>query len=115
MSTDAEPTMTDVAQVADLVTITPESTVSRTVLKADGATVVLFAFDAGQELSEHTAAVPVLIQALSGRFEVTAAGRTVDLVPGGVIHLGARLPHAVLAREPGTFLLTLLDPRWASG
>ncbi len=113
MSADAPATMTYVERVTDLAAITPDSTVSRTVLKADGATVVLFAFDAGQELSEHTAAVPVLIQALSGRFQVTAAERTVELVPGGLIHLDTRLPHAVLAVEPGTFLLTLLDPRSA--
>ncbi len=64
-------------------------------LKADGARLVLFSFDEGQELTEHTAAMPVLLQALDGHFEITADGRTVDLRPGDVIHLGARLPHAV--------------------
>jgi quercetin dioxygenase-like cupin family protein len=111
MSDDMNPTMTDLMEVAALVDVAPDSTVSRTVLKAEGARLVLFSFDAGQELTEHTAAVPVLLQALDGHFEVTAAGRTVDLRPGGVIHLGSRLPHAVLAREPSRLLLTMLDPR----
>jgi quercetin dioxygenase-like cupin family protein len=111
MSDDVNLTMTDLAEVAALVEVAPDSTVSRTVLKAEGARLVLFSFDAGQELTEHTAAVPVLLQALDGHFEVTAAGRTVDLRPGGVIHLGTRLPHAVLAREPSRLLLTMLDPR----
>ncbi len=111
MSDDVKPVMTDLADVAALVAVAPDSTVSRTVLKADGARLVLFSFDAGQELTEHTAAMPVLLQALDGEFAITADGRTVALVPGGVIHLGARLPHAVVAKVPSRLLLTMLDPR----
>lgn len=108
---DVNLSMLDLADIADLVEVAPESTVSRTILRAEGLRLVLFAFAAGEELSEHTAAMPVLLQALDGRFEITAAGRTVELVPGGVIHLGTRTPHSVLAREPGRLLLTMLDPR----
>jgi quercetin dioxygenase-like cupin family protein len=111
MPDHANLTMTDLPDIASLVDVGPDSTVSRTVLKAEGARLVLFAFDAGQELTEHTAAMPVLLQALDGHLEVTAAGRTVDLRPGDVVHLGTRLPHAVLATEPSRLLLTMLDPR----
>lgn len=107
--------MTDLAEISSLVEISPESTVSRTVLRADGVRLVLFAFDTGQELSEHTAAMPVLLQVLDGHLEVTAAGRTVDLRPGGVIHLTSRLPHAVIAKEPTRMLLTMLDARPSHG
>ena len=103
--------MSYLADIGSLVEVAPDSTVSRTVLKADGARLVVFSFDAGQELSEHTAAMPVLLQVLDGRLTVTAAGRSVQLAPGGVIHLTARLPHAVLALEPSRLLLTMLDPR----
>ena len=103
--------MTYLADVGSLVEVAAEATVSRTVLKAEGARVVLFSFDAGQELTEHTAAMSVLLQVLDGRLTVTAAGRSVQLAPGGVIHLTARLPHAVLALEPSRLLLTMLDPR----
>lgn len=115
MSTDdagTEPAaMTYLAELGPLVEVAPDSTVSRTVLKAEGARLVLFSFDAGQELSEHTAAMPVLLQVLDGRLTVAAAGRSVDLAPGGVVHLPARLPHAVLALTPSRMLLTMLDPR----
>lgn len=104
-------TMTDVPGVASLADVAPDSTVSRTILKAEGARLVLFAFDRGQELTEHTAAVPVLLQALDGSFQITAAGRTVTLAPGDVLHLGSRTPHAVVATEPSRLLLTMLDPR----
>jgi quercetin dioxygenase-like cupin family protein len=50
--------MQDLSDVASLVEIQQEATVSRTVLKAEGARVVLFSFDAAQVLTEHTAAVP---------------------------------------------------------
>jgi quercetin dioxygenase-like cupin family protein len=103
--------MSDLAEVGPLVEIATDSTVSRTVLTAEGARLVLFAFDAGQELTEHTAAVPVLLQVLDGALLVTASGREVTLRPGGVVHLPSRLPHAVHALEPSRMLLTMLDPR----
>lgn len=104
--------MSHLDDVASLVQVAPEATVSRTVLKAQGARLVLFAFDAGQELTEHTAAVPVLLQVLDGRLSVTAGGgATVDLLPGGVVHLPARMPHSVVAPIPTRLLLTMLDAR----
>ena len=42
-----------------------------------GGNVVLFSFDTGEELSEHTAAMPVFVQTLKGRLKVTGNGRTV--------------------------------------
>ena len=103
--------MEHIAAVGDLIEVAPDSTVSRTVLKAQGARVVLFAFDAGQELSEHTAAVPILLQVLDGRLRVGAGGQRVELVAGGLVHIGARVPHDVYAQEPTRMLLTMLDPR----
>jgi quercetin dioxygenase-like cupin family protein len=110
MSDDAAP-MTYVQHAADLVEVAEDSTVSRTILKGEGARIVLFSFDAGQELSEHTAAMPVIIQALDGSLEITADGRTVTLEPGDVIHLQTRVPHTVLASKPSRLLLTMIDNR----
>jgi quercetin dioxygenase-like cupin family protein len=114
MSDDVNLAMMDLTDVASLVEVAPDSTVSRTVLKAEGARLVLFSFDEGQELTEHTAAVPVLLQVLDGRLRVAAGGEQIDLVPGGVVHLAERAPHSVLALEPTRMLLTMLDPRVAS-
>ncbi|MBK8447946.1 MAG: cupin domain-containing protein [Micropruina sp.] len=100
--------MTEIADLAALVQVQPQSTVSRTVLKAEGTNVVLFAFDTDEELREHTAAIPVLLQTLEGTFDITADGRTVTLRPGDLIHLRARLPHAVKALEPSKLALFLL-------
>lgn len=107
--------MQSIEDLASLVEVTEGSIVSRTVLRADGARVVLFGFDAGEELSEHTAAVPILLQALDGRLRITADGGTVELVPGCLVHIGARVPHEVVALEPSRMALVLLDPRASGG
>lgn len=100
--------MTYLPDIASQVAVAEDSTVSRTLLKGDGVNLVLFSFDTGQELSEHTAAVPVLLQAVDGRLDVTVGERTVPLSPGDVIHLAARVPHSVVAREPSRLLLTMV-------
>ncbi len=93
------------------IAVTPDSTVSTTVIRAEGVRLVLFAFDEGEELSEHTAAMPVLLQTISGRLQVSASGDSQELTPGGVIHLDSREPHSVVAAEPSVMLLTMLDSR----
>lgn len=102
---------TALADVTELVQVQPGATVSRTVLRAAGVRVVMFAFDVGQELTEHTAAMPVLLQVLEGRLGITADGRTEELLPGGLMHLDTRVPHAVFAHEPSLLVLTMLDGR----
>ncbi|QIK83862.1 cupin domain-containing protein [Sanguibacter sp. HDW7] len=100
--------------LADLGTLAPvqeESTVSRTVLRADGVRVVVFAFDAGQVLTEHTAAMPVLLSVLDGHLRVVADGTTHELVPGALLHMATRVPHSVEAIAPSRLVLTMLDAR----
>jgi quercetin dioxygenase-like cupin family protein len=45
--------------------------VSRTILAGKGGNVTLFAFDAGQGLSEHSAPFDAVVQVLEGEAEVT--------------------------------------------
>lgn len=103
--------MEHIPELAGLVEVADQATVSRTVLRAEGLRVVLFTFDAGQELTEHTAAVPIALQVLSGRLRVGADGQQVELAPGGLVHIGARVPHEVLALEASKMALFMLDPR----
>lgn len=101
-------TMSFIDQLEPLVQIQEEATVSRTVMSVEGANVVLFTFDKGQKLSEHTAAMPVFVQVLKGKLEVTGGGETVKLVPGGLVHFTTRLPHAIRALEPSVMMLTMM-------
>lgn len=103
------PIMTDVQDIASMIQINEQATVSRTVMHCEGMRLVLFSFDKDEILSEHTAAMPVILQTLEGALEITADGRTVILRPGDVIHFGTRLPHAVRALEPSKLALFMLD------
>ena len=82
--------------------------VSRTVLSAEPARVVLFGFAAGQELTEHASPARALVQILSGRCDWTIGGEKRTLGPGDLLHLPPGLPHAVRALEPFSMLLTLI-------
>lgn len=84
------------------------STVSKTLLRAEGVNVVLFSFAAGEELSEHTAAMPVLVETLEGELEITADGKNITLLPGGLVHFTTRLPHAVKAIKPSKMVLYMM-------
>lgn len=88
--------------------IPPDSILSRTIHADSQVKVVLFEFDAGQELSEHTAATPAIIQILRGEALLTLGDEQVEARPGTWAHMPARLPHAVLARTPLVMLLTML-------
>ncbi len=46
---------------------------------------------------------------VEGHLRVTADGQDVDLVPGGLLHMQARLPHAVVALEPSKLALIMVD------
>ena len=85
-------------------------TLSRTLFQDDLVKVVVFGFAAGEELSEHTASRPAIVQVLRGELALTLAGEPVTAREGAWIHMAAGLRHAVHARVPSLMLLTLLGP-----
>lgn len=94
--------------VAAQVEIPEEGTLTRVLYRDDQIRVVVFAFDEGQELTDHTAAVPALVQVISGRIRLDLDGAPVELEPGSWVRMEANLTHAVSALEPSVMLLTLL-------
>ena len=91
-----------------------DSIVSRTVYHDDRLKAILFAFAPGQELSEHTASVPAIIQILEGDCQVTLGGDAYEAHPGFWAHMPARLAHSLLARTPVKMLLLMLSEAQAS-
>jgi quercetin dioxygenase-like cupin family protein len=69
---------------------------------------VVFGFDAGQALSEHTASRPALLQILRGEARLTLASDTVEVAAGSWAQMPAGLPHSVYAMTPLLMLLVLL-------
>ena len=82
--------------------------VSRQITKSDGGNVTLFAFDEGQELSEHTAPYDALVHILDGEAEITLSGKPYLLNPGDCIIMPANEPHALRATSKFKMLLTMI-------
>jgi quercetin dioxygenase-like cupin family protein len=96
------------SRLLDLVSVAPEATVSRVLLRSSGGSVTLFAFAARQELSEHTAPFDALVHVLEGELELTIGGQRVRTRPGEVVLMPANVPHALLAASDAVMLLTML-------
>jgi quercetin dioxygenase-like cupin family protein len=94
--------------LTDEIEIQAGATVSKVLVKDGPVRVVLFAFDAGEELTEHTAALPVVIQVVSGSITVAASGERHHLNADGWLWLEASEPHTVVADEPARMLLTMI-------
>ena len=82
--------------------------VSKEILKTSSGTVTVFAFDAGQGLSEHTAPFEVLVNVIDGEAEVTISGTAHTLSEGQMIILPANQPHALKANKRFKMLLVML-------
>jgi len=97
-----------VLRAGDLVTYQAGAVVSRTIVNQKTGTVTLFAFDAGEALSEHTAPYDALAQALDGEAEITIAGQPFHLDAGDMIIMPANQPHAVKALKNFKMMLTMI-------
>jgi quercetin dioxygenase-like cupin family protein len=94
--------------LATLVEYSPDSIVSRTIAENENRTVTLFAFDAGQGLSEHSAPFNAFVQVLEGEAELTIGGQAVRATPEAVVPMPANVPHAVRAPERFKMLLVMI-------
>jgi len=95
-----------VVEVAELIKYQTGAIVSRTLIKKATGSVTLFAFDTGQELSEHTAPFDALVHVLDGETEITISGKPLRLTAGEMIVMPANKPHAVKA--VGQFKMMLI-------
>lgn len=94
--------------LAKLVEIGPGAVVSRTVSKGSAGTLTAFAFDQGQELSEHSAPFDAYVQVLEGKVLLTIGGEPVPADVGDIVLMPANIAHAVKAITPMKMLLTML-------
>ncbi len=95
-------------RLATLLDYAPGAVVSRALAKASGGSVTLFAFDVGQELSEHTAPFDALVEVLDGEVELTIGGAPVVASAGETVLMPANVAHAVKARTRFKMLLTMV-------
>lgn len=98
----------EIRRVVDMVSYQEGAVVSRVVLKRETGNVTLFAFAAGQELSEHTTPYDALVQVVDGEAEISVAGRPYRLREGEMLLMPAHQPHALKAVSPFKMLLTMI-------
>ncbi|HSQ39743.1 MAG TPA: cupin domain-containing protein [Anaerolineales bacterium] len=98
----------EILNLAEMVSYQTGSVVSRQIIKADAGNVTLFAFDADQELSEHTAPFDALVHVVEGEAEILISGNSFHLKTGEAIVMPANEPHAVKAIGQFKMLLTMI-------
>jgi quercetin dioxygenase-like cupin family protein len=95
-------------RLADLITPTEHGIASRVLARNGGGNVTLFAFDAGEGLTEHTSPFDALVIVLAGSLKLTVGGRPVDAAAGTIVLMPASVPHAVNAPAAARMLLIML-------
>ncbi len=94
--------------LADAIDYADGSIVSKTLLDKKAGTLTLFAFDAGQKLSEHSSPYDATVQILEGEAGLTIGGKAVAARAGELVIMPANVPHAVMAEQRFKMLLIMI-------
>ena len=94
--------------VKDLIDYAEGSVVSRQLIKQVGGNITLFAFEQGEQLSEHTAPFDAMCQVLDGEVQIRIDQTSYDVGAGETIVMPAHVPHALYAKSRFKMLLTMI-------
>ncbi|MDZ7265646.1 MAG: cupin domain-containing protein [candidate division KSB1 bacterium] len=98
----------EAVRLEQLIDYSANSIVSREILKTKTGTLTLFAFDAGQGLSEHSAPFDAVVHVLDGQAEIMIGGKIVIAKAGETVLMPANVPHAVTAHQRFKMLLIMI-------
>lgn len=96
------------AAVVEWVDYQKESVVSRKLVQKPTGNVTFFAFDQGQELSEHTSPFDAIVQIIDGEAQISIAGNPANVHAGEIIVMPAHQPHALKAVKRFKMILTMI-------
>ena len=101
------------AASGDLIGIAPlgeklADAVSTAFLKTEHLELMRLVLPAGKSMPEHSVEGEVTLQCLEGAFELDAHGRKQTVLPNQLVYLAPRVPHALLATEPTSVLMTVM-------
>ena len=96
------------ANLLELCPIVEGAIVSKPLIDTGPMKLVLFAVDAGQEISQHRAPYVATVQVLAGRMTFGYAGKTIEMQTNDWVLLKPDEAHNLTAVEPTQFLLTLV-------
>ena len=92
----------------DLIAYQDGSVVSRMIVYKKSGTLTLFAFDAGEGLSDHTAPYDAIATIIDGEAEITIEKEPFLLKEGQMNIMPANKPHALHAQQRFKMLLTMI-------
>jgi quercetin dioxygenase-like cupin family protein len=95
-------------KLADLVRYQDDAIVSKTLVKGETGSVTIFAFDRGQELSEHTVPFDALVYLVDGEAEIRISEAVHRVRKGEAIVMPANRPHAVKAVQRFKMVLSMV-------
>jgi quercetin dioxygenase-like cupin family protein len=95
-------------RLVDLITPTEHGIASRVLVRSGGGSVTLFAFAAGEGLTEHASPFEALVLMLEGTLILSIDGQAVEAGPGDIVRMPANVPHAVDASTASRMLLIML-------
>jgi quercetin dioxygenase-like cupin family protein len=81
---------------------------SRTLIKKPTGTLTLFAFDAGEGLSEHSTPHDAVVEVVDGTARITVGGVAHEVEAGEALLLPANVPHALHAVSRFKMLLVMI-------
>ncbi len=99
---------TFIGDISAEVEVPTDGTLSRVLHSDEHLRLVAFAFDTGQELTEHASARPIVVQVVSGSITFGVDDDVHTMGPSSWITLGPNVSHSLVALEPSVVLLTLL-------
>ena len=95
--------------VFDKLPILEAATTSRVVVNNEILRTVVFTFDAGQVLTEHSSPRAVIVTLLEGEMDFSIGERTERMGAGDVIYLAPGDRHALTAVTPCRMQLVMVD------
>jgi len=98
-------------ELAALIPYTEGGIASRVIGRTGGGSVTLFAFDQGQELSEHTSPYEAFVVVLEGTLTLTIGGTEVRATGGAVVRIPSNAPHSLESPKRSKMMLIMLRGR----
>ena len=104
----SEQKLTEVKNLSAQLNYQDESIVSKILIKKETGNVTLFAFDAGQGLTEHTSPYEAMVYIPEGKIDIKVGGENFTVSTGELLKLPAAIPHALKAAEKTKMMLIMI-------
>lgn len=102
--------LSEVLNIADLVSYQEGQIVSRTLVQNKAVSITLFAFGANEEISTHESKGDAFVYVLDGTANITIADDKFDVSVGQSIVMPANIPHSVEGKDPFKMMLVVVFP-----